>query len=64
MSAAADVSATSIPVAVKAAETASKGKSIYSYEPNSTVAKAYSEFAKEVLNDGKKKERLYTTISR
>lgn len=49
----------SIPLAVKAAEVSSKGKSIFAYEPNSTVAKAYAEFAKEVLADGdKKKERL------
>ena len=32
---------TSIPIAVKAAETSSKGKSIFAYEPNSTVSKAY-----------------------
>ena len=47
---------TSIPIAVKAAETSSKGKSIYAYEPNSTVSKAYAEFTKEVLADGRKKE--------
>ncbi len=52
---------TSIPIAVKAAETSSKGKSIYAYEPNSTVAKAYKQFTKEVLADGRKKERLHTT---
>ena len=40
---------TQIPIAVKAAETSSKGKSIYAYEPNSTVSKAYAEFTKEVL---------------
>ena len=32
---------TYIPIAVKAAETSSKGKSIFAYEPNSTVSKAY-----------------------
>ena len=37
-----------IPMAVKAAEVASKGKSIYAYEPNSTVSKAYTEFTKEL----------------
>ena len=51
---------TSIPIAVKAAETSSKGKSIYAYEPNSTVAKAYAEFTKEVIADGRKKERLHS----
>lgn len=50
-----------IPMAVKAAEVASKGKSIYAYEPNSTVSKAYTEFTKEVLADGyRKKERLHS----
>ena len=49
---------TKIPIAVKAAEVSSKGKSIYAYEANSKVALAYSAFTKEVLNDAKKKERL------
>ena len=43
---------TYIPIAVKAAETSSKGKSIFAYEPGSTVSKAYTEFTKEVLADG------------
>ena len=49
-----------IPMAVKAAEVSSKGKSIYAYEPNSTVSKAYANFTKEVLADGRKKERLHS----
>lgn len=49
-----------IPMAIKAAEVASKGESIYAYEPKSTVSKAYAEFTKEVLADGdRKKERLH-----
>lgn len=48
-----------IPMAVKAAEVSSKGKSIYAYEPNSTVSKAYANFTKEVLADGRTKERLH-----
>ena len=55
---------TSIPIAVKAAEVSSKGKSIYAYEPNSTVSKAYTEFTKEVLADGRKKERLHAADAR
>lgn len=55
---------TSIPIAVKAAETSSKGKSIFAYEPNSTVSKAYAEFTKEVLADGRKKERLHSHKAR
>ena len=55
---------TKIPIAVKAAEVTSKGKSIYAYEPNSKVALAYAEFATEVLSDGRKKERLRTADTR
>ena len=54
----------SIPVAVKAAEVSSKGKSIYAYEPNSTVSKAYADFTREVLADGRQKERLRSTNER
>ena len=52
---------TTIPVAVKAAEVSSKGKSIYAYEPNSTVSKAYADFTKEVLAGGRQKERLHAS---
>ena len=52
---------THIPIAVKAAEVTSKGKSIHEYDSNSTVSKAYKELAKEVLADGRKKERLHST---
>lgn len=54
-----------IPMAIKAAEVASKGESIYAYEPKSTVSKAYAEFTKEVLADGdRKKERLHSALVR
>ncbi len=46
-----------IPIAVKAAETSAIGKSIYAYEPKSTVSKAYADFTKEVLADGRQKNR-------
>lgn len=55
---------TKIPVAVKAAEVSSKGKSIYAYEPNSTVSKAYADFTREVLADGRQKERLRSSNER
>ena len=55
---------TQIPSGIKAAETSSKGKSIYSYEPNSSVSKAYTEFTREVLADDRKKERLHSYESR
>ena len=48
-----------IPVAIKAAEVSSKGTSIYAYEPNSPVSKAYANFTKEVLADGRQKERFH-----
>ena len=55
---------TKIPIAVKAAEVTSKGKSIYAYEPNSKVAQAYADFTKEVLSGGRQKERLRSTDAR
>lgn len=45
---------TVIPVAVKAAETSAAGKSIYRYDKNGTVAKAYGDFTKEVLRDAER----------
>ena len=55
----------SIPIAVKAAEVSSKGQSIYAYEPNSPVSKAYAEFTKEVLADAnRQKERLHASHER
>jgi len=51
-------------MAVKAAEVASKGESIYAYEPNSPVSKAYSEFTREVMADGRQKERLHAANAR
>ena len=45
---------TQIPVAVKAAETSTTGKSIFAYDKGSKVAQAYADFTKEVLADGAK----------
>jgi chromosome partitioning protein len=42
---------TQIPVAVKAAEISATGKSIFAYDKNSKVARAYADFTKEVLAD-------------
>ena len=55
---------TTIPSAVAAAEVSAKGKSIYAYNPNSKVAKAYENFTKEVLTDGRKKERVAASYFR
>ncbi len=43
-----------IPTAISAAETSTTGKSIYKYDKNSKVAKAYQELSKEVLKDGER----------
>ena len=40
-----------IPVSVRAAETSAEGKSIYMHDPKCTVASAYSNLTKEVLED-------------
>ena len=56
---------TQIPIGIKAAEVASKGKSIFAYEPNSKVAVAYADFAKEVLTDAQRsKERFRSADAR
>jgi len=56
---------TNIPMAVKAAETSSKGKSIYTYAPNSTAAQAYKNLTKEVLKlERKEKNRLQSEQAR
>ena len=56
---------TVIPVAVKAAETSATGKSIYSYDKDSTVAKAYQAFTKEVVQDGERqRNQLQSSLSR
>lgn len=45
---------TQIPIAVKTAESTSRGTSIFSYDKNSKVAEAYLSFAKEVLESGQR----------
>ncbi len=46
---------TQIPMAISAAEVPAKGESIYSYDVDGTVSKAYSQLTKEVIRDGEKK---------
>lgn len=55
---------TSIPIAIKAAEAAAKGESIFTYEPKCKVAYAYEQLAKEVVNIERKKNRFQTAESR
>ena len=40
-----------IPIATTAAEAPTTGKSIFSYDPKGTVARAYGNFSKEVIRD-------------
>lgn len=54
-----------IPVAINTAKSTSSGKSIFAYDKNSSVAEAYSSFAKEVLQeDVKERRRNALTYSR
>lgn len=54
-----------IPLAVKAAEVTARGKSIFSYDENGTVAKAYKALAKEVIDYGeKRKDRIKSADAR
>jgi chromosome partitioning protein len=55
---------TEIPQAVAAAETAMTGKSLFSYDPTSKVARAYAEFAKEVDNAAKARHQNKVDLSR
>ena len=56
---------TQIPMAVKAAEVSAMGKSIYSYDEGSSVAKAYEKLTKEVLyGSEKKRERIRSSEAR
>ncbi len=48
---------TEIPLAIKTAESTSSGKSIFEYDKNSSVAKAYNEFAEEVLKQDVKERK-------
>ena len=48
---------TTIPVAVRTSEAALRGESIFKYDKNSSTAKAYENFTKEVIEDGTQKRR-------
>ena len=51
---------TQIPVAVKAAEAAKSGQSIFDYDGNGKVAKAYEALTKEVIRSGEREKRRDT----
>jgi len=52
---------TQIPLAVKTAESSARGKSIFKYDKNSKVAKAYEDFAKEVLTNERTRQKNGTS---
>ena len=58
------VFATEIPYAVRAAEVPGKGQSIYEYDPNGKVAKAYEELTREVLSIGSREKEARNTDAR
>ena len=53
-----------IPYAVKAAEVPGRGQSIYNYDPNGKVAKAYEQLTREVLNIGIREKEARDTDAR
>ena len=48
---------TQIPLAIKTAESTSRGKSIFTYDKNSKVAEAYRNLTQEVMRLEKQRER-------
>ena len=48
---------TEIPISVKAAEASAVGKSIYAYDGNGIAADAYRYLTKEVLENGKHRNK-------
>lgn len=55
---------TEIPYSVKAAEISAVGKSLYTYNKNGKAADAYKEFSKEVLDNGKQRNKHRSEIIR
>lgn len=53
-----------IPYAVRAAEVPGKGQSIFRYDPNGKVAKAYEQLTKEVLDIGSREKKARDTDAR
>jgi chromosome partitioning protein len=55
---------TEIPLAIKTAEATIRGKSIFEYDKNGTVAKAYENLVKEVLKDERTKSKNEPSFTR
>lgn len=49
---------TVIPRSIRAVETTAEGKSIYLHDKNGKVAEAYANLTKEVMGDGKERQRI------
>ena len=59
-----DIYKTEIPKAINTAKSSSTGKSIFEYDKNSPVAKAYENFAKEVLFNDRTKAKNEVAYTR
>jgi chromosome partitioning protein len=55
---------TEIPASIRAAEASSVGKSIFEYDKKGIAAEAYKNFTKEVLNDGRVRNKHRSERSR
>ena len=55
---------TEIPLSIKAAETSAVGKSIYTYDKYGKAADAYKDLTKEVLDDGKQRNKHRSELIR
>ncbi len=55
---------TEIPLSVKAAETSAVGKSIFEYDKKGIAAEAYRNLTKEVLEDGKQRNKHKSEYTR
>lgn len=55
---------TEIPRSVRAVEAAELGQSIFAYNPQGKVAKAYNSFVKEVCKDGRENHRSWSDGAR
>ena len=53
-----------IPLSVKAAETSAEGKSIYVHDKSGKAAAAYDNLTREVMSNGKQRQKHETGISR
>lgn len=54
---------TVLPVAITAAKSSAAGKSIYTYDKDGTVAQAYAEFTRKVMQCGERQKNKRESFS-